>query len=75
VRLGNQVAKDMIAVRIAPDLRMAVVASPAYFAKRPPPQTPHELAAYDCINLRLTLHLCHLSRRWNYLIASKFPIK
>jgi DNA-binding transcriptional LysR family regulator len=53
VRLGNQVAKDMIAVRIAPDLRMAVVASPAYFSKRPRPKTPHDLAAHDCINLRL----------------------
>src|SRR5207249_2168978 len=53
VRLGDQVAKDMIAVRIAPDLRMAVVGSPTYFAKRAPPQTPHDLAAHDCINLRL----------------------
>lgn len=53
VRLGDQVAKDMIAVRIAPDLRMAVVASPSYFAKRLPPKTPHDLANHDCINLRL----------------------
>ncbi|MBA5640223.1 LysR family transcriptional regulator [Duganella sp. LX20W] len=53
VRLGDQVAKDMIAVRIAPDLRMAVVGAPAYFAKRPPPATPGELAGHDCINLRL----------------------
>lgn len=53
VRLGDQVAKDMIAVRIAPDLRMAVIASPAYFAKHPPPKTPHDLAAHNCINLRL----------------------
>ncbi len=53
VRLGDQVAKDMIAVRIAPDLTMAVVAAPAYFARRPPPTTPPELAAHDCINLRL----------------------
>lgn len=53
VRFGDQVAKDMIAVRIAPDLRMAVVASPAYFAKRSPPKTPHDLADHDCINLRL----------------------
>lgn len=53
VRLGDQVAKDMIAVRIAPDMRMAVVGSPAYFARRPKPQTPHDLAAHDCINLRL----------------------
>ena len=53
VRLGDQVAKDMIAVRIAPDMHMAVVGSPAYFARRPKPQTPHDLAAHDCINLRL----------------------
>ncbi|MDR3480728.1 MAG: LysR family transcriptional regulator [Burkholderiaceae bacterium] len=53
VRLGDQVEKDMIAVRIAPDLRMAVVASPSYFAKCPPPVTPHDLAGHRCINLRL----------------------
>jgi DNA-binding transcriptional LysR family regulator len=53
VRLGDQVAKDMIAVRIGPDMRMAVVGAPAYFAKRPPPRTPHDLTAHDCINLRL----------------------
>jgi DNA-binding transcriptional LysR family regulator len=56
VRLGDQVAKDMIAVRIAPDLRMAIVASPGYFSKRPPPQAPQDLAAHDCINLRLPTH-------------------
>jgi DNA-binding transcriptional LysR family regulator len=53
VRDGGNVAKDMIAVRIAPDMRMAVVGSPAYFARRPPPRTPHDLTAHDCINLRL----------------------
>jgi DNA-binding transcriptional LysR family regulator len=53
VRLGEQVAKDMIAVRIGPELRMAAVAAPAYFARRSPPRTPQELAAHDCINLRL----------------------
>ena len=53
VRLGDQVAKDMIAVRISSDLRMVVVAAPAYFARKPAPQTPHELAGHDCINLRL----------------------
>jgi DNA-binding transcriptional LysR family regulator len=56
VRLGDQVAKDMIAVRIAPDLRMAVVGSPAYFAKNPPPMTPHELTMHNCINMRLATH-------------------
>ena len=53
VRLGEQVAKDMIAVRIGPDMRIAVVGSPSYFARRPPPQTPQDLVDHDCINLRL----------------------
>ena len=53
VRLGEQVAKDMIAVRIGPDLRMAVVGSPAYFAGRPPLRTPAELTGHNCINIRL----------------------
>ena len=53
VRLGEQVAKDMIAVRIGPELRMAAVAAPAYFARRAPPRTPQDLAGHDCINLRL----------------------
>jgi len=53
VRLGDQVEKDMIAVRIGPDLRMAVVGSPTYFKGRLLPDTPHQLAAHNCINLRL----------------------
>jgi len=53
VRLGEQVAKDMIAVRIGPDFRMAVVGAPSYFARRPRPKTPQELTAHDCINIRL----------------------
>ncbi|MDB5903110.1 MAG: LysR family transcriptional regulator [Betaproteobacteria bacterium] len=53
VRLGEQVAKDMIAVRVGPDLRMAVVAAPSYFAKRPPPKAPQDLTDHNCINLRL----------------------
>jgi DNA-binding transcriptional LysR family regulator len=53
VRLGERVAKDMIAVRIGPDLRMAVVGSPAYFERRKRPQSPRDLTAHDCINLRL----------------------
>jgi DNA-binding transcriptional LysR family regulator len=53
VRLGEQVARDMIAVRIGPDLRMAVVGAPAYFAQRSPPQTPRDLLSHSCINLRL----------------------
>lgn len=53
VRMGEQLAKDMVAVRIGPELRMAVVASPAYFEQYPPPRTPQELAAHKCINSRL----------------------
>jgi DNA-binding transcriptional LysR family regulator len=53
IRLGEQVAQDMIAVRIGPDFRMAVVGSPAYFKERKPPVTPHELTAHACIGLRL----------------------
>jgi len=53
IRLGEQVAKDMIAIRIGPDLRIAVVGAPSYFAKRPPPQTPQDLLGHSCINLRL----------------------
>ena len=53
VRLGEQVAKDMIAVPLGPELRMAVVASPAYFARHPAPKTPQQLAQHTCINLRL----------------------
>jgi DNA-binding transcriptional LysR family regulator len=53
VRLGEQVAKDMIAVRIGPDLRMAVVGAPSYFARRPRPKKPQDLTAHACIGLRL----------------------
>ena len=52
VRLGETVAQDMIAVRIGPDMRMAAVGAPAYFATRKPPKTPHDLARHNCINLR-----------------------
>ncbi|UYN99388.1 MAG: LysR family transcriptional regulator [Devosia sp.] len=53
VRLGEEVARDMIATRIAPDWRMAVVAAPSYFADRPIPRSPDELTGHNCINLRL----------------------
>jgi DNA-binding transcriptional LysR family regulator len=53
VRSGEQVAKDMIAVRIGPDLRMAVVGALPYFRKRPEPRTPQDLIGHNCINLRL----------------------
>jgi DNA-binding transcriptional LysR family regulator len=53
IRLGEQVEKDMIAVRIGPELRMAAVASPAYFAAHPKPKTPQDLTRHNCINLRM----------------------
>ncbi|MGZ0715206.1 LysR family transcriptional regulator [Pseudomonas palleroniana] len=56
VRLGEQVAKDMIAMRIGPDMRMAVVGSPAYFARHPTPLTPNDLMAHNCITLRMPTH-------------------
>jgi len=53
VRLGEAVAKDMVAVRIGPDLWLAVVGAPSYFAGRPQPRIPQDLADHLCINLRL----------------------
>jgi DNA-binding transcriptional LysR family regulator len=53
VRLGEQVAKDMVAVRIGPDMRMAVVGAPEYFKGRKHPRTPQDLTEHICINLRL----------------------
>jgi DNA-binding transcriptional LysR family regulator len=53
VRIGEAIAKDMIAVRIGPELEMAVVATPAYLEERGVPQTPQELVRHNCINLRL----------------------
>ena len=52
VRLGETIAQDMVAVRIGPDMRMAAVASPAYFSAHKAPRTPHDLAQHNCINLR-----------------------
>lgn len=56
VRSGEQVAKDMIAVPIAPNMRMAVVGAPSYFRKRPKPKRPQDLIDHNCINLRLPTH-------------------
>jgi len=52
IRLGEAVSKDMIAVRISPDWRLAVVGSPAYFERCPPPRTPYELTDHACVNIR-----------------------
>src|SRR6201996_1402663 len=56
VRDGEQVAKDMIAVRIGPDSRMAVVGAPSYFRNRTEPKKPQDLVEHNCINLRLPTH-------------------
>lgn len=52
IRLGEAISKDMIAVRIGPDWRLMVVGSPAYFARRPAPATPHDLTGLPCVNTR-----------------------
>jgi len=56
VRLGEHLAKDMIAVRIGPDVRMAVVAAPSYFGVHARPEKPQDLTSHDCINVRLPTH-------------------
>src|SRR5437763_2436584 len=56
VRDGEQIARDMIAVRIGPDARMAVVGAPSYFRNRREPKKPQELVEHNCINLRLPTH-------------------
>jgi DNA-binding transcriptional LysR family regulator len=56
IRPGETVAKDMIAVRIAPDMQMAVVGAPSYLEQRPKPIMPQELTAHSCINLRTATH-------------------
>lgn len=52
IRLGEAISKDMIAVRISPDWRLAVVCAPAYFERCAPPKTPHALTEHACINIR-----------------------
>ena len=56
VRVGEMVDRDMVALRIGPDLRSAVVGAPSYFARRPRPKTPQDLTSHACINLRLPTH-------------------
>ncbi|MCH4549772.1 LysR family transcriptional regulator [Rhizobium changzhiense] len=53
VRLGEAIARDMVAVRIGPDVSYAVVGSPEYFAAHTVPSTPHDLTDHNCVNLRL----------------------
>ncbi|GKQ51878.1 LysR family transcriptional regulator [Bradyrhizobium sp. Ce-3] len=56
VRLGEQLAKDMIAVRVGPDFRMVVVGAPSYFKRRERPKRPQDLTQHACINIRLPTH-------------------
>lgn len=56
IRLGEQVERDMVAVRIAPDMRMAIVGTPAYFERHPRPETPQDLTQHECIGIRLPTH-------------------
>jgi DNA-binding transcriptional LysR family regulator len=56
IRLGEHVERDMVAVRIAPDMRMAIVGTPAYFERHPRPQTPQDLTQHECIGIRLPTH-------------------
>jgi DNA-binding transcriptional LysR family regulator len=81
VRSGEQVAKDMIAVRIGPDIRMAVVGAPSYFRRRPEPKTPHDLVGHNCINLRLPSHgglyaweFAHNGRELNVRVEGQFTL-
>lgn len=54
IRLGESVARDMIAVRLGPDLRTVVVGTPSYFERYPPPLTPYDLDRHACIGYRMT---------------------
>ena len=71
VRLGEHVDKDMIAVRIAPDLEIAVVGSPDYFAERPPPMVPQDLVQHLCLNLRLSASRGHFI--WDFVKDGRAP--
>lgn len=56
IRLGEHVERDMVAVRIAPDMRMALVGTPAYFERHPRPEAPQDLTQHECIGIRLPTH-------------------
>ena len=55
VRFGDQIAKDMTAVRISPDIRMVIVGAPSYLEERPLPKTPSDLTEHECINMRFSM--------------------
>ncbi|MDO5638855.1 MAG: LysR family transcriptional regulator [Neisseria sp.] len=70
VRLGDDVAKDMVAVRLSPEMRMCVVAAPAYLADRQPPATPQALAAHRCLTLKIN-HTDGLPMAWEFRESGK----
>ncbi|MGV6475941.1 LysR family transcriptional regulator [Azotobacter vinelandii] len=55
VRFGDQISKDMTAVRISPDIRMVIVGAPSYLEKHPPPKAPSDLTEHECINMRFSM--------------------
>lgn len=55
VRFGDQIAKDMTAVRISPDIRMVIVGAPSYLAGHPRPKTPSDLTEHECLNMRFSM--------------------
>ena len=59
VRLGERVDRDMISVRVSPEIPTALVAAPGYFARRPPPDSPHDLLSHDCIGHRMGTGALH----------------
>lgn len=63
VRLGESLQRDMIAVRIGPNLRGAVVGAPSYFATMPRPSHPHDLADHRCIRFRFSSGILY---RWEF---------
>ena len=54
IRLGEQIERDMIAVRVTDELPVVVAGSPAYFAQRGKPKSPQDLVAHDCIRIRFS---------------------
>jgi DNA-binding transcriptional LysR family regulator len=64
VRIGEDLERDMVATRIGPDWRFSVIGAPAYFERRSPPATPHELSNHNCINMRLATASGFL--RWEF---------
>ena len=56
IRIGEHVERDMVAVRIGPDMRMAIVGAPTYFERHPRPDSPRDLTGHHCINTRLPTH-------------------